>query len=472
MRPAMLAPHRTPRGAADDGRLRSLVDIAAAAEHPAPLTLYATAAVKGLAGPTGPPELEQAFVIAAMLSGCLAKQALAARPPAPDRASPDWLAGFQHRLTRLVGFRTPGWAARPHGDRSASPTSPSGAGSAWRPLPEELAGRPQPPAAPVSLGAAGQATLWVAALRLAGLPATDVFQIRPDDGPDRVAVWMGGRLWCGGPGEPFAPVGLRQAAQWRIRRIFNDSVSICCSRSSLAEGFERARARASRGDSLVVPGEVPGQLVGPEAEADLIHRIREMVFLRSIRNPCSVEKSGMAPGPCGTAGNPACPWTLALYAHQTLLVHRPEAYALASAMTAQATRLARRFQHLDDLLRWMGDHLRKGSIFAEPDRVMLAHQVAAGRRGRALDRALLVLGAMLAGGASARLVQTTRSVYVVVRDRRGTRLVDAERLAAVDGPEGTLVLAFDAVGQYGLRDAWGPPEPMAAPTGEHTATVA
>lgn len=173
--------------------------------------------------------------------------------------------------------------------------------------------------------------------------------------------------------------------------------------------------------------------------AQLAFRVRKAVFSRSAQTPDSV-------------------YTLALYAHQTLLVHRPEAYALASRTDPAVARLARQLAGAHELLVWMRHRIEPGSIFLEPDRVMLAGQVLEHRVGRPLDRAMLIFAVLSRQGYTVRIVQTTRGVYVLARDRHETLLIDAERLSAVDSPEGVVVLAFDAARQYGYRDAWSLPE--------------
>ncbi len=177
--------------------------------------------------------------------------------------------------------------------------------------------------------------------------------------------------------------------------------------------------------------------VDPEA---LVLEVRREVFSASAQRPQSVH-------------------TLALYAYQTLIVHRPEAYARAAVSSLAATILARHVRAPERLLAWMRRHVDPGSIFPEADRVMLPDQVATHGVGRPLDKALLLFAVARQQGLGARVVQTTRAAYALVGAAAGTAIIDAGALRAVPRPRGVVVLAFDEERQFGYREAWTPPEP-------------
>ncbi|MEW6049405.1 MAG: hypothetical protein AB1609_23525, partial [Bacillota bacterium] len=232
-----------------------------------------------------------------------------------------------------------------------------------------------------------------------------------------------------------------------VERAFNDAA--CLGPMPLSE-LDRPAVRAAAVKGNAIRGVIPAddefrkKRAASDEERDamaaqLAFRVRKAVFSRSAQAPDSV-------------------YTLALYAHQTLLVHRPEAYALASRTDPAVARLARQLAGAHELLVWMRHRIEPGSIFLEPDRVMLAGQVLEHRVGRPLDRAMLIFAVLSRQGYTVRIVQTTRGVYVLARDRHETLLIDAERLSVVDSPEGVVVLAFDAARQYGYRDAWSLPE--------------
>lgn len=209
-------------------------------------------------------------------------------------------------------------------------------------------------------------------------------------------------------------------------------------------GICRSGERRSPGDERPV-GLCDG--AGPlecSAAADLAHAVRVRVFRGSAQAPDSV-------------------FTLALYAYQTLIVHRPEAYALAGVEGHAAAALARRLRGVDALLAWMRRHVAPGSIFPEEDRVMLPDQVATYGLGRPLDRALLIFAVARRLGLGARVVQTTRRAYALLNDGSGSVLIDAGALRPVSAPQGVVVLAFDEARQVGYGEAWAPPEPAPCP---------
>lgn len=188
----------------------------------------------------------------------------------------------------------------------------------------------------------------------------------------------------------------------------------------------------------------PDHPMGHAAVEDLAHAVRLRIFQGSAQAPDSV-------------------FTLALYAYQTLIVHRPEAYALAGVEGHAAAALARRLRGVDALLAWMRRHVVPGSIFPEEDRVMLPDQVATYGLGRPLDRALLIFAVARRLGLGARVVQTTRGAYALVNDGSGPVLIDAGALRPVSAPQGVVVLAFDEARQVGYGEAWAPPEPTPCP---------
>ena len=177
--------------------------------------------------------------------------------------------------------------------------------------------------------------------------------------------------------------------------------------------------------------------VDPES---FVHEVRREVFSASAQRPHSVH-------------------TLALYAYQTLIVHRPEAYARAAVWSRAATILARHVRAPEGLLAWMRRHVEPGSIFPEDHRVMLPDQVTTHGVGRPLDKALLLFAVARQQGLGARVVQTTQGAYALVTTPAGTTIIDAQTLRAVSRPRGVVVLAFDEDRQFGFREAWTPPEP-------------
>lgn len=217
-------------------------------------------------------------------------------------------------------------------------------------------------------------------------------------------------------------------------------VTIDASKAS-TDAFRPGEAREPE-DALGLSGAFAHVAAGNPAE--LAHAVRREVFTRSAQAPRS-------------------PFTLALYAYQTMLLHRPEAYALASLTSPAVGALARQVAGIEGLLAWMRKHVREGSIFPEPDRVMLAGQVVEYGLGRSLDRALLIFAVLRHKGYGARVVQTTRAVYTLAGDSYGAVLIDAGWLATADRPEGVVVLAFDEVRQYGYREAWEAPEAPGMP---------
>lgn len=364
-------------GAPGQAPISELVDIIAASEHRGPLELYAAAARKVCRDLRRHSELEQALVLAGMMSERFVEFAMRAQEQEPA----DPVRAFERLLSAEASrsSESRGWAP-PAKNRAAVPDeserrAPRGA---RRVLPDELLAAPCPP--PLRSARRSRSvdwhgswdTAWAAGLALLGA------------GPAEAG------------GEPV--------------RFLNGVLT----------------AHAAR------------------TPAEVAHAVRREVFTRSAQAPESV-------------------FTLALYAHQTMLLHRPEAYALASLAAPAARTLARKVASVDGLLAWMRKHVRDGSIFPEPDRVMLACQVIELGVGRALDRALALFAVLKHKGYGARVIRTTRAVYTMAADADGTVLIDAGWLATTPRPEGFVVLAFDETRQFGYREAWEPPEVPALP---------
>lgn len=374
-----------PGESAGGQQLSELIDTIAASDHPGPIELYAVAARKSSRDLRRYPEIEQAVMLACMMSEKLAGLVVRAKGENPLRAAQAFrraLLAESSRLRRGDVWAPPELECAAVGDgneRRATDT-------ARRLLPEELLAAPCPPdRRGVRRSRAvdwhgSWASIWAAGLRLLGV-----------SGQDAVPSSDGLRLDVAG--EPGGALGLHG--------VFG------------------------RGDA--------------DDPAELAHAVRREVFARSAQAPHSV-------------------FTLALYAYQTMLLHRPEAYALASLTSPAVGALSRHVTGIEGLLAWVRKRIKTGSIFPEPDRVMLAGQVVEYGLGRALDRALLIFAVLKHKGYGARVVQTTRAVYTLAGDLYGTVLIDAGWLATVDRPEGVVVLAFDDVRQYGYREAWEPPE--------------
>lgn len=424
--------------------VRELIDLAAAAEQPGPLSIYLAAACRASARLGDDPELGSGLVLAALMSESLARFVVYLER-----------SGFGPCGKRRVVERLAASAAAQEGmddsfpfalnPRLPRPSVP--ATSRWL-LPEEmgvgsaLRGGPRPPS-----WAGSFAVLAVASLRLAGLSPAETAIVGCDDGMEVAVARLGGRLvWLGERKRP------RCAAP---RYVLNDAGFVPVSRGSAgAEGQAAVAAALSLlGGSGASPGGEGGGVAGgffvrPAA----VSLSPEQLSLAARRHVFEEALVGRRKA-----------HVLALYAHQTLLVHRLEAYAAASIRSSAVQHLARRAGSVETLLGWMRRELGPGSIFSEPDRIMLAHQVLEYGVGRPLDRALFIFAVAHHLGARARVVQTTRGTYVAMRDHATLRIVDSERLLLRDAAAGVMTLAFDAERQYGLRDVWDLAEPASPP---------
>lgn len=82
-------------------------------------------------------------------------------------------------------------------------------------------------------------------------------------------------------------------------------------------------------------------------------------------------------------------YTWALYAYQTLLVMKPQAYLIWSIHSQDAVKFSKKIQSIDMLLKWMKENLDEGSIFEEKERIMTADQVLRNKKGCAKDKGVL-----------------------------------------------------------------------------------
>lgn len=82
-------------------------------------------------------------------------------------------------------------------------------------------------------------------------------------------------------------------------------------------------------------------------------------------------------------------YTWALYAYQTLLVTKPQAYLIWSIHSQDAVKFSKEIQSIDMLLDWMKENLDEGSIFEEEERIMTADQVLRNKKGGSKDKGVL-----------------------------------------------------------------------------------
>lgn len=468
-----------------------LVDLAALTESPGSLERYAEAAAKRYSVVQRDASLDQAILLASLMSLRsldAARVALDAQPLDDFRNPP---------ISRLVPFLASRGAFRraflpPKPLRTYKQAPPPYPYNYRVPLVDEVIAAPAPDrkkgrrekngCPSFEWWNSGWASLYLVALRLAGIPPDGVFQVRLG-GQDLVAVRSHRDALCIYAHELFGPDKLDLAGTGTTARFFNDAISfeldpaihqtptrrpplkdLAPSRSLMDSWvsylqehvrdplrWQSRREPAWIGDVAAQASPASGRDDGwsplvfdrSTPVGELAHQIRREVFHRSAAAPGSV-------------------YTLACYAHQTLLVDRPEAYGLASLMSPAARALARRCGSPDAVLQWMRRNLADRSIFAEPDRLMLPDQVIKFRRGRALDRALLIFATTRFMGMNARVIQTTRGVYVLVHHLGRTGLIDADRMRWANSAEGVLALAFDAERTFGLRDAWSIPARNAA----------
>lgn len=82
-------------------------------------------------------------------------------------------------------------------------------------------------------------------------------------------------------------------------------------------------------------------------------------------------------------------YTWALYAYQTLVVLKPQAYLIWSIHSQEAVKFSKKMKNIDMLWEWMKENLDEGSIFEEEERIMTADQVLRNKKGRSKDRGVL-----------------------------------------------------------------------------------
>jgi hypothetical protein len=88
---------------------------------------------------------------------------------------------------------------------------------------------------------------------------------------------------------------------------------------------------------------------------------------------------------------PVSPYTWAKYAHQTLFVQQPQAYAMWSMKSHECVELADRVDGPDSIVDWMATNLKYESVYTSYDRIMTADQVVKHRSGLVHDKALFFI---------------------------------------------------------------------------------
>ncbi|WP_324716606.1 hypothetical protein U7230_14840 [Carboxydochorda subterranea] len=431
----------------------TLVNLAAASDSPGPLRRYATVAAKATDALSGQPDYLQAVFLAALMSPVFAGASPGPAEPGSLRPHPN---GRHAPAGRANGRRIPPirGALRERARR-------------WL-LPEELLPPPESRLNGLEFSGtspAGWALLGAAAARRRGAPADDVAIVGLASGRWGAIVRQDGALvWLEGPSVRQAEgPRLRGGQRDSLRVAFNDAGCWTSARQGPRSGVRPAVRPRTRAAS---PSFDMGKLL--RSLAPVGRQYRDPLDCRALTTGEALRREVFA----RAMDAPGSVYTLALYAHQTLLVHRPEAYALASVMSPTIERLARRLGGVEGVLAFVRRHVSPGSLFPEPDRVMLAQQVLEHGLARPSDAALLIFSLLHWQGYPARVVRTTRGMYVAARDHRGTRVIDASRLALCDRPEGVPVISFDAERQYGYRDAWQLPEALSMPPEPAGVTVA
>ena len=189
---------------------------------------------------------------------------------------------------------------------------------------------------------------------------------------------------------------------------------------------------ADKADTLPFEAEFPLRALDFNSPLELHTTLRKQVFTMSRKYPAS-------------------PFTWAKYSYQTLLVNQPQAYVTWSLNAPASKNFAQETGSLETLFTWMQTHLKAGSIFQEPDRIMTADQVLRHRQGTPKDRALFVFAiaklmkVIQSGGISL----TSAGSYVVCDEGIQPRSIyDAQTLQKVSRITGRLILAFDNLHVY------------------------
>ena len=113
---------------------------------------------------------------------------------------------------------------------------------------------------------------------------------------------------------------------------------------------------------------------------------------------------------------PDSPYTLAKYNSRSLLVKKPEIYAIASIKGVKLAELVStvlKDKNTEEIMAWIKEHIT-GEIYTQPTQIMLADETIIFSAGRSQDKALLTFSILNKKGINSEIIIGESGSYILV----------------------------------------------------------